>query len=84
VAPARTDASEECITSITRVKRIGELRISLAVSNRSRLLMMEAINFSKKSVLTIATRRNIPKEGILFSHYRENLKSYIALIGWTL
>jgi hypothetical protein len=26
----------------------------------------------------------IPEDGILHSHCRENLKSYIALTGWTL
>jgi hypothetical protein len=26
----------------------------------------------------------IPEDGILNSHRRENLKSYIALTGWTL
>jgi hypothetical protein len=26
----------------------------------------------------------IPEDGILYSHRRENLKSYIALTGWTL
>jgi hypothetical protein len=26
----------------------------------------------------------IPEDGILHSHRRENLKSYIALTGWTL
>jgi hypothetical protein len=26
----------------------------------------------------------IPEDGILRSHRRENLKSYIALTGWTL
>jgi hypothetical protein len=26
----------------------------------------------------------IPEDGILHSHFRENLKSYIALTGWTL
>jgi hypothetical protein len=26
----------------------------------------------------------IPEDGILHSHRRENLKSYIALIGWGL
>jgi hypothetical protein len=26
----------------------------------------------------------IPEDGILGSHRRENLKSYIALTGWTL
>jgi phage pi2 protein 07 len=26
----------------------------------------------------------IPEDDILHSHYRENLKSYIALTGWTM
>jgi hypothetical protein len=30
------------------------------------------------------TRRNIPEDGILHSHRRENLKYYIALTGWAL
>jgi hypothetical protein len=47
-------------------------------------LMMMAISFSETSVLTRATRRNIPEDGILHSHRREKLKSYIALTGWAL
>jgi hypothetical protein len=46
--------------------------------------MMEAIRCSETSVLTRATRRHIPEEGIPHCHRRENLKSYIALTGWTL
>jgi hypothetical protein len=45
---------------------------------------MEALKSSETLVLTRATRRNIPEDGILHSHCRENLKSYIALTGWTL
>jgi hypothetical protein len=47
-------------------------------------LVMEAIHFSESSVLARATRRYNPEDGILHSHRRENLKSYIALTGWGL
>jgi hypothetical protein len=47
-------------------------------------LMMEALNSSETPVLTRATRRKIPEDDILHSHHRENLKSFIALTGWTL
>jgi hypothetical protein len=47
-------------------------------------LMKEALRSSETSVLTRATRRNIPEDAIHHSHRRENLKSYIALTGWTL
>jgi hypothetical protein len=47
-------------------------------------LMMEAIRALETSVLTKSTRRNIPEEGILQSHRRENLKPFKALTGWTL
>jgi hypothetical protein len=39
-------------------------------------LMMEAIRSSKTSVLTRATERHFPEDGILHSHRRENLRSY--------
>jgi hypothetical protein len=34
---------------------------------------------AKRLLLTIFTRRNIPEDGILHSHRRVNLKSYIVL-----
>jgi hypothetical protein len=80
VALVRTDVLEEGITTIIRVTRIGELGTTLGVTGNSVLrllvtanlssrilvtLMMEVIRSPKTSVLTRATQRNIPKDGIL-------------------
>jgi hypothetical protein len=46
-------------------------------------LMMEAKRYSATSVLTRITRHHITEDTILHSHRPENLKSYIALTGWT-
>jgi hypothetical protein len=46
--------------------------------------MMEAIRSSEMLVLIKTKRRNIPEDGILHSHCRENLKSYKDLTGWAL
>jgi hypothetical protein len=74
VALVRTDVSEDLSASIIRVTKIGEVGKLAVTSNRR----------TQRSVLTRATRRNIPEDAILHSRCRENLKSYIALTGWTL
>jgi hypothetical protein len=48
------------------------------------ILMMEAIFPNEMLVFTRLTLSNIPEDGILDSHRRESLKSYIDLTGWPL
>jgi hypothetical protein len=85
VALVRTDVSEQLSASIIRVTRIGELvTANVPISPIFVTLMMEALSSSETSVFTRATRCNIPEDAIIHSHRRENLKSYIALTGWTL
>jgi hypothetical protein len=70
----------------TRRRRSAHQVVTANVPSSPRLvtLIMEALSSSETSVLTRVTRRNIPKDAILHSHRRENLKSYIAFAGWTL
>jgi hypothetical protein len=72
VALVRTDVSEEPGDYFIRMTKIGELETTQAAPSNLRMLLR------KTSVLTTATRRNNPKDTVLHSHRRENLKSYIG------
>jgi hypothetical protein len=62
VALVKTDVSEERSTSIIRVTSVGELGTTLAVTTDRCTLRKE----KTPSVLTTATRSNIPEDGILY------------------
>jgi hypothetical protein len=72
VTLVRTDFSMERTTSITMVTRIRALWIILAVTSNRSTVSYET------SVLTRATRLNIPESSILHSHHYESFKSYIS------
>jgi hypothetical protein len=80
VALVRTDVSEELGESVRR------LLVAASVVPSSPILVTlkkEELGSSETSVLTRATRRNIPEGTILHSHRRENLKPY-TILRWIL
>jgi hypothetical protein len=81
VALVRTGDTEELSVSVGRLLVTANVVLRLPILAT---LMMEALSSSEKSILTRATRCNIPEGNILRSQRRDNLKSYIALTGWAL
>jgi hypothetical protein len=75
VALVRTDVSEE-FSALVFLRSVRRLLVTASVVPSSPILVTlikEALSSTETSILTRATRRNIPEDATLHSHHRENL-----------
>jgi hypothetical protein len=84
VALVRSDVSEEYIASNRSLLRLLVTDNVLPSSPILLILKMEAIRSFETSVLTRATRRHIPEDGILASDRGANVNFDTALTGCAL
>jgi hypothetical protein len=84
MALVRTNVSEEHVSVIIMVKRIGELGTTLAVTNSRSTLRRNDGGDTFLQNAGSDKNHAASEDSILHSHLSENLKSDIALIGWAL